>query len=159
MSGELNHQPAKLIRLALVAFGHATHPDNTPPSNQNWPCYFDDRPDTPDNLLSIYDTEGRDEGRTQIDGERQELYGIQITVRASDKNVGWRKIERIKEWMDTEFYRQTYTIQGSSYLVQSINRTSGIIRMGREMPASRRYLYSLNGVCHILMTTETGTGT
>lgn len=140
MSGSLRHPPARIIQQLLVDLGLGVdNPDGT------WPIFVNHMPDSPDNAIAVYDTDGKQFGRNSNEGERQEHYGIQIKVRQDrvDETVQ-RKIDAIKVAVDETIYREDVTISSRTYLVQAFTRTSNVLQLGLE-PVSRRRLYTING--------------
>lgn len=151
MSGQLDHTPAEILREVLIDLGEVTAVDD----QASWPCYHQQMPDSPDNCVCIYTTQGTTQGRT-FDGEVQEHYGLQIKVRSSGTG-GYAKLRRILNALDA-LIRTTVYIGNTTYFVQSFNRTTDTLPLGREKKTSDRFLYTLNGVMPIRKL-DVGTGT
>lgn len=122
-----------------------------------WPIFIDQEPDLPDNCITIYGTLGKDDGRTQIDGELQEHHGVQIRVRSTDR-VGFTIITELACACD-KLVDKGITLPdsegGSHYIVQSVNRTgNGVNSLGKEMSPSRRNLYTFNALVNVRMVTS-----
>jgi hypothetical protein len=119
-----------------------------PSLNQAWPIAVGREQDPPDNVITIYNTTDKDEGRSSIDGEMAVHYGIQVRVRsdASNSELGYNKLNSILTAIDEEIYRVTVVIGSSTYLVESFSRTSGILSLGTEVGATKRYLFTLNAL-------------
>jgi hypothetical protein len=79
MSGSLDHFPADIIRQLLIDLGVGLDITAT-----DWPAFSQKEPDSPDNVITVFDTMGRDLGRTNPDSVRSERYGIQVRVRGGD---------------------------------------------------------------------------
>lgn len=147
MSGNLNHSPADVLRYLLVSLGYGTLPE----SDAAWPIYVYSEPDTPDNCITLYDTTGRTQGRTQIDGETQEHEGIQIRIRSMLRLTGFLKASEVILSLDTEVLRNSVTIDASSYLVQAVSRTGNPLHLGRDRPSSNRTLHTINVIIALTM--------
>lgn len=140
MPGTLLHSPADIVRRVLIAASLGTDPPNT-----SWPIYAGSEPDSPDSVITIYDTTGVDSGRTAPDRERQEHHGIQVRIRAPNHRDGYVKSRAIAVGLDT-IYQSSVTIDGTTYLVHSITRTSDVIPLGKEAPSSKRRLFTINAL-------------
>jgi hypothetical protein len=82
MSGSLDHFPADIIRQLLIDLGVGLGVTAT-----DWPAFSQKEPDSPDNVITVFDTMGRDLGRTNPDMVRSERYGIQVR----DTRRGYRR--------------------------------------------------------------------
>lgn len=142
MAGTLSHIPSVIFQKLLVDLGLAVNPPSEP-----WPCYIESEPDKPDETITVYTTDGRDQGRIQ-QGERQEMYGIQIRVRARDREVGWNKSMDLSAAIDLDIYDNDVTINGASYNIHSVIRTTAILPIGKE-PGTKRDLFTINTLVHI----------
>lgn len=145
MSLPLNHPVSDILRRLLVTLGAGTLPS----ASGSWPIHLDE-PDTPDNVITVYGTVGRDDGRIQFSGERDQHRGFQVRVRAVSQIVGQAKAESVAKILDEDAYTDTVSITTdsvtSSYLVHSVSRTSEVIPIGKETPASKRFIYTINAV-------------
>lgn len=140
MSGSLVHSPAHVVQWLLVALGVGTSPNADPLAA--WPIYEDLEPQSPDNVLTVYDTTPRIHGRTNPDGETQQHYGVQVRVRSTTKEIGWAKANDVVTAFDLQ-YQDVVTVDGSSYHVHAIHH-GGIIRLGKNVPQTKRSLYTIN---------------
>lgn len=147
MSGLLAHSPADIVRRLLVALDLGEDPTAT--SSPAWSVYVGAEPDKPDNCITLFDTEGRISGNTQADGEIQEYHGIQIRVRATDYATGYAKARAIAVTLDAEVERDSVTISSDDYCVCSVTRTSDVIGLGMDKPASRRQLFTINALANV----------
>lgn len=122
-----------------------------------WPINVDQEPDEPDSVITVYGTQGRDDGRTQVDGELQEHHGIMIKVRSLDR-TGFTIITQLAVAMDGLVDRGVSLVTNgvtNRYNIQSISRTgNGVICLGKEMPPSRRNGYTVNAVMSVRMITN-----
>lgn len=145
MAEALNHSPADVIRRVLIALGQGADPPATP-----WPVYSSFEPGSPDNIITTFDTTGRDHGRTAPDSERQVHHGVQVRVRANSHGAGFQKARQIALALDG-IYQYTITISGKTYLLHSFNRTSEVVVIGKESPESRRSVFTVNGLVALMI--------
>jgi hypothetical protein len=154
MSGSLDHSPADVVRQLLVDLSFATmHTDGGA-----WPAYVGRVPDSPDEMMVLTDTAGRDSGRTSPDDERQEHYGFQVMLRANTHEEGYAKANEIAIALDKYTTLEGVSIDNagtagdSVYLIYAITRTTGVIPLGRESPASDRRLFTINALVALRQT-------
>lgn len=147
MSGRLEHSPANVVRWLLVSLNVADHPDpsGTAPLG-DWPIYWKAEPDSPDNVISVYDTEPVVDGRTHVDGEMQLHDGIQVRIRCDDEIDGFNKANELYDAMARQVRRNTVSILGSTYLVQAITHKGGVLSLGTQAPVTRLHLFSFNSL-------------
>jgi hypothetical protein len=146
MPGTLTYSPADILRQLMVDLSLGT----TPSDDDSWPIYCSVQPDTPDNLITTYDTTGVHQGRVMTDGEVQERHGVQILIRSSRFTTGWTKSRAISVALDAA-YDASVVMGVESYTVHAISRSSGPIALGKEVPvdggntpSSKREVFSLN---------------
>ena len=142
MPGTLTHSPEYILSVLFINLGLAQDPEV---GTTNWPVYYSEEPDSPDNAITIYGTDGIFDGRTMFDGEMQERHGIQIRVRSNDHDTGFTKMRQLAVALDETIYRNGVTIGGTNYRVHSFSRTSGPISLGKDSPETKRDLFTLNG--------------
>lgn len=122
---------------------------------RGWPISYGQEAETPDDVITIYGTLGKDDGRTQIDGELQEHHGVQVRVRSGTK-VGFRVITGLAiacdQLVDMGVLVTTSDLGSNHYIIQSCNRTgNGINSLGKEMSPTRRNLYTFNALLNVRM--------
>lgn len=142
MAGTLAHSPAHILQRLIIDLGLGS----LPPSLA-WPVYIGSEPDgtnIPDNVITVYNTDWRDHGRTMTDGHRQGMEGFQVRVRSQTQPVGYNKAHAIAIALDEQVYQRIVTIDGVSYLVHAISRSGGVLDLGK-MQGSSRNLHTLNG--------------
>jgi hypothetical protein len=144
MSGPLLHEPGFVLRQALVDMGLAAEPDAT-----EWPAYHGKEPPTPDDVITVSDTAGRNLGRAGPDWEEQELYGVQVRVRSGD-DAGGRKVRDIALAL-AKLQHRLVVVEGTTYTIADFSRSSGPIPLGEEDPASSRKVFTLNGLLTMTM--------
>lgn len=161
MSGLLDHAAGEVVRQLLVDLGLGTHANDNPQGS--WPIYHDHLPDSPNEALCVYNTDGRLQGRTQVDGYMQEFYGIQIMIRALTPKAGTDKARKLAYALDHRILRNQVTVtdhsDSASYLVQAVTRVGNIISLGRETPTTERRTFTINGVASLYMLDALGAGT
>lgn len=134
------HTPAEIFASLISGEGFATLPS----ANSNWPIYVSREPDSPDNLISVFDTPGQSFGFDQNSGEGMDHPGIMIRFRSSDYKTGWVKAGAIKQEMDIGIYRQNLTLDGITYTIAAVTRRGDINSLGSDGPNGKRRLFSLN---------------
>lgn len=137
MPGTLTHSPAAIVRQLLIDLGLVT-------ASGTWPVKVSAEPDTPDNVVTIYDTAGETQGRIQYSGEVTDFHGLQIRVRAIDHPTGWAKVNAITTACAETVKRTTVAVSGTSYTVHAMTRRSGILAIGKDVPSSKRNLFTVN---------------
>lgn len=139
----LNHTPQRIIQQLIVDMGLATDP----PDDAEWPIYVDSLPDEPDDVATVYGTEGRLTGRNMI-GDVLDHPGVQIRVRSGSTVEAYRKLARILSEL-SKVNRRSVTVMDdtgtdtTTYTVQTITPTTPPVRLGVD-ELSRRYSWTLN---------------
>lgn len=142
MPGLLLHSPADVLQSLVVAAGWATDPS----LNQEWPIFVASEPVEPDDCITVYDTQGTDDGAALVNGERQEHYGIQVRVRASDPQEGYRTANALAIHLDSIMSYTAVTVATTNYRLTSWTRTTSIIPLGKEASTSKRSLFTFNAL-------------
>lgn len=109
----------------------------------DWQGNVNSEPDSPDKTVTVYDTAGRQWMRGP-DSTRVEHPGIQVRVRSGAFQEGFNKARAIANAMDAALFA-TVVLEGISYLVHGINRTTSVLPIGKEAPTSKRQLFTVNG--------------
>lgn len=156
MSGRFNHSPGEVIRQMLVDLSLGTLPESV----SSWPTYYSFLPEdkNTNNLLCVYDTAAVMQGRT-FDGETQKFFGFQIAIKSNTLSDGRNKGRAILDAIDTDTHNLEVELEGSTYLLHSVDQTGDLIYAGMENPTTRRRLFTINGLVCLTMTDEPGTGT
>lgn len=145
MPGQLNHLPSLILREYLIKpdLGIGTDPDD----DSAWPIYAPKEPDGADNLILVTDTAGVSKGRTSPDAERDEVYGIFVRLRSADHTGGSRAwtLAMALDNIDNE----VVVLDGTSYIIRSVQRTSPVIPLGENVPNSRRYVFTVNALASV----------
>lgn len=158
MPGPLDHSPADILRSAMILHNLGSFPSGI--SNAEWSIFVDNEPDRPDSCATIYNTSSRQQGRTQTDGEIQEMHGIQVRIRAALSKEAYAKARQIAIELDEGFYQENVTIGSSVYCIHSFSRTSDVIPSpGKDTPTpTKRTILTFNGLLTVRQQV-TGTGT
>ncbi len=139
----MKHSPGKLMLEWMISKGLGTRSTALQP----WPIFLGSMPTDPDNVLTVYDTLGRKDGRMMPEGEVLIHHGIQIRIRNNDYNVGFKKGSDIAEAFDT-IKNEALNLEGKKYILHSFTRPSGVIPLGQEL-GKTRLLFTLNGTVTI----------
>ena len=142
LSSSMLNSPAEILRASLIV-GSLGVLISTSPTGA-WPIFVSHMPDTPDNVMCVYDTAGIKDGRLMRTGRTIKHHGWQVRVRAIEYDDGFVKIVMVADWLDTVL-RETIVISGITYVIQSITQTSGPFAIGQEPEAKRREAFTLNG--------------
>jgi hypothetical protein len=121
---------ANIISLFLIEEDIGYNPEDG--YDGDWPIFtsfFPDDENTPDQIITVYDTKGIKKGRLQP-GETVIDPGFQVRVRANDYLVGYRKIAEIAAAFD-EVYFFTVATDLGDFSIELINQGS-IIPLGTE---------------------------
>lgn len=147
MSGALNHTPAEIVHQWALDESLVLAPD----SEGDWIGVINNTPADFTNIVSISDTAGITQGKTHPDGQTQEAHGIQFWIRGKTQPLAWAKGNAILTAVDAAL-RETVSIDGSTYLIQSMTPTSTLIPVGKEQPEDFMFIYSLNVTVPIRLT-------
>ena len=102
-------------------------------------------PDKPDEMIAIFDTAGRLDGRMMRTGEQIEHYGIQIQVRGKSYPGTYAKVRGIASFLDAVKKESVDMGSDEIYVLHNMSRSGAILPIGMETVADRRrYLFSLN---------------
>ena len=140
MPGALDHSPADVLRYMMIDMGMGVLPS----AGGTWPIYEGVTPGTPDALISTHNTTDIHQGREMVFGEVQGRHGVQILVRAATDVITFAKTNDIVIAFDEQTYDEPVIIGSSTYVIHSISRSSGPIHLGKEVPDTKRDLYTLN---------------
>jgi hypothetical protein len=150
VSGQFNHDVGRIIQQMIIDLGGLV---TDPSANGSWPCYVGLMPDSPDNCVSVRDTEGRLQGREHVTGYLFEKHGIQIRIRSDGPVDGYVKAAAIFNALNPVTNREVTVMDevgtaSTSYRVQSVQHTSPVLRLGPEQ-GTRRYLWTVNDIVSV----------
>lgn len=138
MSGSLTHPPARIIAGLLVDLAIGTYTRAA-----DWRVFVESIPDSPDEIISVYDTAPSLFGSEMVTGETLEHHGILLRIRSAIYSTGWGIINSIRTEMD-DVDNEIIVISGVSYNVQAMNRASGPFHIGTEEGTSKREIFTIN---------------
>lgn len=144
MIGDLEFSPADVVSRVLRGLGRASDPA----LSTVWPSFVGGEPDTPDNVITVYDTTGRDFGREGVTSIRGEHYGVQVRVRSITHPAGWDRAREIAAALDRASYEKV-TIGARRYLLETFTRTNPIASLGEARSESPRRVFTINGTAVI----------
>lgn len=137
----LDHSPAEVIARLLVERGLGTDPD----VYGTWPIYDSSEPDLPDQLVTVLDIAGSDDGVDMTSGDHWEHYGVRVFIRARTFSVGYPKAQAIAAQLDGEDGDDAVVDVGSKrYHVKSVHRITEVIPLGKETTVSRRDRFQMD---------------
>ncbi len=140
MSVYLHHSPARILAQALIQLGLGSNPTLA----AAWPVYATYEPAHPDDVISTYDSVGINHGRTMYDGENQEHPGVMIRIRSTTQQVGYLKGSSIQEALAI-LYQYNVSIDGTTYVIHSFNRSIPLTWNGKEYPEGARSIHTIDG--------------
>lgn len=141
MANDFESSPADVLAALLVSAGLGTDPSD----DGGWPVFATSEPDSPDEVITVYDTTGKSDGRLHVTGESTAHFGFQIRVRSLLPADGWLKADSIRNWLALGVYQDNVTLGSKNYLVHAATNIGQVLSLGKEVPASRRSLFTLNG--------------
>lgn len=144
MPGQLSHSPADILRRALTDLTLGSDPPAGP-----WPVYTSLEPGSPDNTVTVFDSVGLGHGREHTRGERQEHHGVQVRVRSNTHTAGYSKARAIAVALDQDLLHTEVEFDGALYRIWSVSRTSDVLAIGKESPASARRLFVVNALISV----------
>lgn len=136
--------PCAIIRQLMLDLALASQISD----NDDWPVFDTNMPDRPDDCIVVTDTDPLLHGRTHVDGETQEHFGIQVKIRTKSPVLGYQKLAAISHSFDKDILRFPVDVGPNHYTVQAVSRRTGIIKMGKE-PVSARHLWAINCITSI----------
>ena len=138
----MNHSPAEILRQLLIDQGLGT-------SSSAWPVFVNNMPETPDNCISINDTESVESRRNPVTGDTAVVHGVQVMVRGGTFPLARAKVLAIHEALDRDVLRTAVAVAGTGYVVQAVSRIGAGIPLGTD-GASKRHLWSINARMTVL---------
>jgi len=153
MTGSIAHSPADILRHLLVDDSIGVLPS----VGGTWPIYVANEPNSPDSVITIYDTVGQNTGRFQDNGEIQTRHGVQIRLRDPNHTDGYIKANEITEHLDKQIDWKNVTISSTTYTIFSVSRTTDVIPLGMETEEqtviSKRNIFTINALITLRDTT------
>lgn len=104
-------------------------------------------PDLPDNAITLYDTEGIQDGRIQSSGERIDHPGVQVTLRGTNYPAVSQHANQIASFLDAQKRISIAVDSNDTYILHNVKRTGTLNYLGVETQGSkRRHIFTLNMV-------------
>lgn len=140
---ELEHSPAQITsQLLCEASALFLFSPEVVSDASAWVVFFAETPASPRNVITVYDTSGESQGRSQRSGRVCEKYGLQIRARSVKVEDVWKKCVDVKGYLLQSVVRNVIRLGNSTYLIHSFSFRSGPLPMG--MDDSQRHNYSMN---------------
>lgn len=144
------HTAANIIQKLLIAGGLGTQPIST---STSWPVFINSQPDSPDSVITVYDTTGVLGGRLNPNGVFEEQFGVMVQVRGAGPTLGGKKARMIARYFDKSVSETIVTLTSGStsyqYMVHSVARQSPVNRLGAAEEGSSRNLWTVNALVTI----------
>lgn len=101
-------------------------------------------PDTPDNVITVYDTTPVLQGRSPRNPtDMRRRYGIQIAIRCRDNFTAWQKAGGIESLLLAMNYILVLSFPVGVLARTTISLSTGLVKYGEE-EKNRRKLFSMN---------------
>lgn len=162
MAGLLKNSPAHVIKQYIIDEALGSDPDADDENDRiPWPVFRGREVDRPDDLIKVSDTQGRDDGFSQVESEQQKHHGIQVMVRSTDYDEGYRKCLDIALLLDranhasvsVEYVTEDDMGTGSPpayiYEIAAVKTTTDVIPLGADTPQGKRLLFTFNAIAAI----------
>lgn len=150
MAGPLSHSPAEINAELLRQWDVPSTP---------WVYYDSNEPDASavgDEIVTMYDTEGMEDGRAMIDGELWNHWGIQARIRSSEHTDGWLHANAIRNFWATQINQAVVAMKdkdgnldGSRYLIWCIAHIGPVLALGKNVPNTKRSIFTVNAISAI----------
>jgi len=137
---DIEHSGADVLLTHLINVGVATLPSLVQP----WPGTVGIMPTSPDEALTVYDTNGRMDGRYLGSGKTIDHPAFQIRFRSRTARSANKRILKVQGKLDL-VKRSLVTIEGKQYRIQAVRRSTTIFSLGPEEGNPQRYLFTING--------------
>lgn len=119
-----------------------------PPTSSDWAGYCNAMPEDGDKAVTIFDTQGRMDGREQRSGETISHSGVQFRVRAMNSVDSYDKIQELVEAVDVIHNADVVMFDSTAYVINAVTRTSDPTHLGEE-PERRRTIWVFNAILTI----------
>ena len=82
-------------------------------------------------------------------GQVQEHPGIQVRVRGVSHPIGYAKAKAIATALDESVSYAGVSINGASYRIHAVSRTSDVLDWGKDVPRSNLNIFTVNATVSI----------
>lgn len=120
----MTHSQAYVVRKLLLDLG------------ETWPVYATKEPGIPDGVITVYNTDGSNDGRSMVDGDVWGTDGIQIRVRSSAPDAAYDKASEVRQKL-IDVYDRTVTVDGETYVVHCFTRIGDVLDIGTALNDAR----------------------
>lgn len=154
MESNIPHGPANVLRWLLIDLDLGTDPDDeSDPLDRVWPVHDEDEPDLPDNCITVYHTEGQNDGQDPHSGSVWQHIGWQFRIRAKTREAGRRKAYDILNavcglYWHTITVTETIGTLSEDYRIETVTPSGIPLYIGQEQ-TSKRHLHTINGFATI----------
>lgn len=97
-----------------------------------WPTFVGDEPDSPDQVVTVYNTTPVKNGRVMNSGEVLLHWGIQIRVRSLTPKPGFVKLHAICDYLDGLAHKYVSMPDDSEYDIHAMSNQNGVLDLGKE---------------------------
>lgn len=139
----LQDSAADVIRHLLIQMGHGVLP-STRVVGTPWPISASKELPSPDETITVKNTQGSDDGRMMGNGRLVYHYGMQVRIRALDEQTGWVKAETLRAALAESVKRTVVAVGANSYKVHAVTHIGPVIPIGDETPQSKRKVFTIN---------------
>lgn len=136
----LTHPPARVVAQLLVDLGVASAVGG----DSRWAAYVNSEPASPDEVLTVYDSDGPTFGVLQTSGEVTGYAGVQVRVRAGDYAAGYARAAGLADALG-RVAGAAVAVDDARYRVGGVGGLDNVNRLGTDKPSSARHLFTVNG--------------
>ena len=144
-----DYSPSDVLAQLLIRVGQASDWLSSGRPEGEWPVSAGMEPDSPDSVITIYDTEGVGGVRDHITGVPDGPLGFQVRVRSTTHRYAWSKASAVYKYLSETLYRQGVSIGDRYYLVHSCDLFGDILSLGKESPNSQRSIVVFNATVNL----------
>lgn len=141
MPGTLPNSPGQIVRQWLIdqSLAYAV-------GTAQWASSAEGELTEPEEVITVYTTQGITHARLMPNGENAESEGVQIRVRSFRPDVGWLKANAIRQAMSAiaTGTLQNVRIDSVLYLIYNFARIGQVLPLGKETGISKRSLFTVN---------------
>ena len=135
----LTDTPASVIANYITGMALMT----VPSASGDWPLYVSNLPDQPDSAGAVLNTTPVKDGRAMQGGGIVQHYGVQITVRSLDEEIGWDKCNILAGQLAAVHNAETI-LNGDTYIIRNVTMVGGVNSLGVEPGTKRRRVFTMN---------------
>jgi len=135
----LTDTPASVIANYVTGLALMT----VPSASGDWPLYISNLPDRPDSAGVVFNTTPVKDGRAMQGGGIVQHYGVQITIRSLDEEIGWDKCNILAGQLAAVHNAETI-LNGDTYIIHNVTIVGGVNSLGIEPGTKRRRVFTMN---------------